>query len=377
MKILNEIGLTFDDVLLLPGFSDFKREQIDLSTNLTKKIKLKIPFVSAPMDRVTESKMAIALARIGGIGIIHRNLTIEEQIEEILKVKKEGLLVGAAIAAHTGFGPRVEALLKTNIDVIVIDSAHGFAKEVLDTTSQIKKKWPKTQLIAGNVATYDGARALINAGADCLRVGMGPGSICSTRIVSGMGVPQITAISETVRAAKGKNIPIIANGGIRYSGDIVKALAAGASSVMMGSLLGASVEAPGKIVNLTTEQVPSRFKSIINAKNKSYQFKEYRGMGSIGAMQHGAKIRSESEFHGKEFKSKSILVPEGVEGLVPVKGTVKEIVEQMEGGIRSGLYYIGAKTIAGLPEKANFIQITQASLQESHPHDILVVPDKK
>jgi len=372
MNNIGKLALTFDDVLLMPGYSDFGRHEIELETKLTKKITLKSPFVSAPMDRVTEHKLAIALARIGGIGIIHRNLTIEDQAEEVRKVKKENLLVGAAVAAGPQFEPRVLALLEAGADVFVVDSAHGFTKSSIETIRALKKKWPDIQVIAGNVATFDGAKALIDAGADGLRVGMGPGSICSTRIVSGMGVPQITALMETVRAAKEKQIPVIADGGIRYSGDVVKAFAVGASSVMMGSFFASSLESPGQISKLNAKQVPSRFKSIIKDNIETYEFKEYRGMGSITAMEQGAKVRSEGEFHGKEYEKNTVIVPEGVEGLVPIKGTVKEMVDLMSAGIRSGLYYAGAKSIAELWKSAELVQITTASLQESHPHDILI-----
>lgn len=365
------LGLTFDDILLLPGYSDFSRADIDLSSQLTKKIKLSIPFISAPMDTVTESKLAIALGKLGGIGIIHRNLTVSNQVEEVLKVKKEKLLVGAAIGANRGFEERVEALIKANVDVIVIDSAHGFSKGVIEATKYIKNKFPKTEVIAGNIATYDGAKALIAAGADALRVGMGPGAICTTRVVSGMGVPQITAILETVKIARKFGIPVIADGGIKYSGDMIKALAAGASTMMMGNFFASTVESPGKTIMVTREQVPHRFQSVFNHKIKNYLFKEYRGMGSIGAMQKGTKIKSEDEFHGKNYKDR-ILVAEGVEGLVPVKGIVKESLDQAIGGIKSGMYYVGAKSIKELWRKARFIQITQASLTENHPHDIFI-----
>jgi len=282
-------------------------------------------------------------------------------------------LVGAAISSQKGFEERTEALIKAKTDVIVIDSAHGFAKFVIDCLTVIKKKYPKTQVIAGNVATYDGARALIKAGADGLRVGMGPGSICSTRVISGMGVPQITAIIETSRAARLSKTPIIADGGIQYSGCIIKALAAGASSVMIGSMFAQTTEAPGKVVYLDKDQVPSRFKSIWNnKKTNKYPFKEYRGMGSIGAMQKGIKIKSEGEFHNKEYQKKEHLIAEGIEGLVPVKGSMSDLVEQLIGGVKSGFYYVGAKTIPELWQKAKFIQITPASLKESHPHDILI-----
>jgi len=352
------LALTFDDVLLLPGFADFTRSEINLDTNLTSKIKLQLPLVSAPMDRVTESRLAIALGKLGGIGIIHRNLTISDQVAEVLKVKKEQLLVGAAIGATLGHGERVKALFKAGVDVIVVDSAHGFSKSVIETTKSIKKSHPKLQVISGNVATFDGAKALIRAGADGLRVGMGPGSICSTRIISGMGVPQITALEETVRAAKPTNTPVIADGGIRYSGDITKALAIGASSVMMGSLFAATDESPGRIITLRRD-------------GKLSKFKEYRGMGSEGAMKTGAKIKSEGEFHNKEY-NKTTLIAEGIEGIVPLQGPLREFTELMMGGLRSGMYYVGAKSLPELSKKAKFIKITQASLQESHPHDVFI-----
>lgn len=369
-KVTFPIGLSFDDVLLFPSFADFSRSDIDLSTQLSKNIRLSLPFVSAPMDTVTESKLAIALASLGGIGIIHRNLPINEQADEVKKVKSKKLLVGAAIGANKGFEDRVTALVKAGVDVIVVDSAHGFSKGVIETTKYIKNRFPKMEVISGNVATYDGARALIAAGADGIRVGMGPGAICTTRIISGMGVPQITAILETVRAAKETNIPILADGGIKYSGDMVKALAAGASAVMMGSFFAAAIESPGKTVKLKKDEVPSRFKNIFNGTHP-YLFKEYRGMGSVAAMRTGAKIKSEGEFHGKSYNDR-VLIAEGVEGLVPVKGTVKELLDQAVGGIKSGMYYVGAKSITELWGKARFMQITQASLTESHPHDVLI-----
>jgi len=367
------LGLTFDDVLLIPGYSGFSRANIDLTTQLTPKIKLGIPLVSAPMDTVTESKLAIALAKLGGIGIIHRNLTIPNQAKEVEKVKSKGLLVGAAIGANVGFEDRIKALIQAKADVVVIDSAHGYAKPVIEALKFIKKKYPKIEIIAGNIATYDGAKALVEAGADALRVGMGPGAICTTRIVSGMGVPQISAIkavSKAVKASKRKNVTVIADGGIKYSGDIVKALACGASTVMMGSIFASCTESPGEIIELKKDQVPLRFESIFNHKIKSYSFKSYRGMGSTGAMEKGAKIKSEDEFHGKSYKDR-ILVAEGVEGLVPIKGTVEDVVNQNIGGVKSGMYYVGARNISEL-WRVDLMRITQASLSESHPHDIFI-----
>lgn len=365
------LGITFDDVLLIPGYSDFSRSDIDLSTQLTKKIRLSSPFVSSPMDTVTESALAIALAEAGGIGIIHRNLTISEQADEVAKVAKYKLLVGAAIGASAGFEERAKALVAAGVSVIVIDSAHGNAKPIVDALKYMKKTYPKIEVIAGSIATKEGAENLIKAGADGLRVGMGPGSICTTRVISGMGVPQITAIMETSAVGKKHGVPVIADGGIKYSGDMVKAFVAGAATVMMGSYFAGALEAPGKVHELKPEQVPSRFKSILSKKQATYQFKEYRGMGSVAAMKEGTRIKSEDEFHGKSYKDR-VLVAEGVESLTPVKGTLKDIVDQTVGGIRSGMYYVGVQTIKELQEKGRFMQITQASLTESHPHDILV-----
>lgn len=363
-------ALTFNDVLLVPGFSDFSRSEIDLSTHLTKKIKLSIPFVSSPMDTVTDSELAIALAKIGGIGIIHRNLTPLRQVEEVAKVKKKKLLAGAAIGVSGNFKERMELLVRAETDVIVLDSAHGFTKFLIEALIFIKNNYPKTQIIVGNIATFEAAKILIEKGADALRVGMGPGAICTTRVISGMGVPQVTALFETTRAAKIKKIPVIADGGIVNSGDMVKALASGAQTFMMGSFFASTLESPGKKMRLSAKEVPHRFKSIFN-HGKQYLFKEYRGMGSEAAMQKGAKIKSEEEFHGKNYKDRT-LVAEGVEGLVPIKGTVQEVVDMAIGGIKSGLYYCGARTINELAKNAKFIKISQASFAESQPHDILV-----
>lgn len=363
-------GLTFDDLLLRPGYSFFKRQDISLETQLTKKITLRLPFTSAPMDTVTESQLAIALATLGGIGFIHRNLSIEDQAREVALVKKEGLLVGAAIGSE-GYTDRIEKLLHAGVDVIIVDSAHGYAKPIITAISEIKNNYKNLEVIGGNIATKEGALALIKAGADGLRVGMGPGAICTTRIVSGMGIPQMTALLEIAPVSKRYKVPMIADGGITYSGDMVKALAAGASSLMMGSFFASCEEAPGKKVLLKKEHVPLRFKDILRIEKEEYMFKSYRGMGSVGAMKQGAKIKSEGEFHGKSYSDRA-LVAEGVEGLVPIKGTVETLLEQALGGIRSGMYYVGAPTIPLLHKGAQFVRISQASLKESHPHDILV-----
>lgn len=394
-KLKFSLALTFDDILLIPGYSDFSRDDIDLSTRLTRKIKLKTPFVSSPMDTVTETRLAVTLAQLGGIGIIHRNLTVDDQANKVKRVKDKDLLVGAAIGVSDGYKVRLEALVKAGVDAIVLDSAHGWTNKFIDALTFIKNKY-KVEVIVGNIATYEAAEDLCKKGADALRVGMGPGAICTTRIVSGMGIPQITAIEQTVKAARKYKVPVIADGGIKYSGDMVKALALGASTLMMGSMFASCAESPGKVVILTKSLVPSRFKSIFGQQSKaltdilhsahkeltvtgtslekveeSYYFKEYRGMGSVGAMEHGAKIKSEDEFHGKSYKDKA-LVAEGVEGLVPIKGTVKDFLDQAIGGIKSGMFYVGARTIPELQNKAKFVQITQASLQESHPHDVFI-----
>lgn len=364
-------AFTFDDILLIPGYSDFSRDDINLTTKITRNISLRLPLVSSPMDTVTEKALAKELAKLGGIGIIHRNLTVSEQAEQVRSISKLKLLVGAAVGASKGFEERVRALVHAKASVIVVDSAHGFAKNIIDAVIYIKKLFPYVDIIAGNIATSEGAKALINAGADGLRVGMGPGAICTTRIISGMGVPQVTALLETVPLGKTAGIPIIADGGIKYSGDIVKTLALGANAVMMGNFFASTTQAPGKTITLSYDNVPHRFRSIFQKNKQKYLFKTYRGMGSIGAMKKGAEIKSEDEYHGKQYKDR-ILVSEGVEGLVPVKGDLKTVVDQAIGGVKSGFYYIGAKTIKELQEKARFFYITHASLTESHPHDVLI-----
>lgn len=467
-------GLTFDDILLLPGKSDVLPNETNVKTKLTNKIELNIPLMSAGMDTVTESSMAIAMAREGGIGIIHKNMTIEEQAMEVDKVKRsehgvisdpfslsknntikdadelmgrykisgvpiikedgtlEGiitnrdirfetdynrkisevmtsdnlitghvgislddalkilrkykieklplvdddnklkglitikdiekqvqypnsardskgrLLAGAAIGVTNDIMQRVEALVKADVDVLVIDTAHGQSQGVLDTIKKVKERFPDIQLIAGNVATYEGTRDLILAGADCVKVGIGPGSICTTRVVTGIGVPQITAVLEAAKAAREFGVPIIADGGIKYSGDITKAIAAGANVVMMGSLFAGTDESPGEEIFV-----------------EGRRFKSYRGMGSLGAMNSGS---SDRYFQSKTKK----YVPEGVEGRVPFKGSVGEIVYQLMGGLRSGMGYTGSRNIKELQENTKYMKITPATLQENHPHNITI-----
>ncbi len=472
-KIVME-GITFDDVLLLPRYSEITPDMVSLKARLTKHITLNIPLLSAAMDTVTESAMAIALAREGGIGIIHKNMTIEAQAKEVDKVKRsengvitdpitlsgdrtlndalkimadyhisgipvtdeenklvgiitnrdikfetdmeqkissvmtkdnlvvgrigttleeakgilarakkeklpivdEGfhlkglitikdidkiqqfpnsakdkygrLLCGAGIGITKDYLLRAKALIDAGVDVLVLDSAHGDSKNVILALKELKKNFPDVDVIAGNVATYEGAKDLMEAGADAVKVGMGPGSICTTRIISGMGVPQITAIMEAKRASEEFGCPIIGDGGIKYSGDITKALAAGADTVMMGAIFGGCEEAPGD-----TEIYHGR------------EYKVYRGMGSLGAMQqaHGSADRYFQSGHRK-------LVPEGVEGRVPFRGSAGDVIFELLGGIRSGMGYLGVSSIKELQEKSEFVKITSASLKESHPHDI-------
>ncbi len=474
-QIIKE-GITFDDVLLIPAYANVVPNSIDVSTHLTKSIKLNIPLMSAGMDTVTEHRMAIAMARQGGIGIIHKNMTIEEQADEVDKVKrsengvitdpfslspehtlrdadelmgkfrisgvpitegrklvgiitnrdlkfetdfskkikesmtsenlitaKEGitldeakdilakarkeklpivdddynlkglitikdiektikyplsakdsqgrLLCGAAIGITANVLERVEALVNAKVDVVVLDSAHGHSENVINCLKMIKDKYPDLQVIAGNVATGEGTRALIEAGADAVKVGMGPGSICTTRVVAGIGVPQITAVMDSYAVAKESGIPIIADGGIKYSGDITKAIAAGANVCMMGSMFAGCEESPGEF-----ELYQGR------------KYKVYRGMGSIAGMENGSKDRY---FQSNAKK----LVPEGVEGRVAYKGLVEDTVFQLLGGLRSGMGYCGVKSIEELKENGRFVKITAASLKESHPHDIQITKE--
>lgn len=470
-------GLTFDDVLLIPGESDVTPNMIQLGTTLAGKVKLKTPIMTSAMDTVTESKMAIAIAREGGIGIIHKNMSIEKQADEVDKVKRsengvivnpfsltenhfvydadelmgkykisgvpivdnEGklvgiitnrdmrfmtdfntriadvmtkdnlvtapvgttlqeaqeilrahkieklplvdqdgylkglitikdieksvqypnsardergrLLCGAAIGVTADILDRAKALIDAQVDVLVLDSAHGHSANIMRCVKMVKEAFPDTPVIAGNIATAEAAEVLIQAGADALKVGIGPGSICTTRVVAGIGVPQITAVYDVACVAEKYGIPVIADGGIKYSGDIVKALAAGANVVMLGSLLAGCEEAPG-----ATEIFQGR------------QFKVYRGMGSLGAMECGSKDRYFQEGAKK-------LVPEGVEGRVPYKGVVADTIFQLCGGIRSGMGYCGCKDIPTLHEKAKFVRITGAGLKESHPHDIYITKE--
>ena len=349
MEAIKE-ALTFDDVLLLPRFSEILPSDTNITVNLTKNIKLNTPFLSSAMDTVTESMMAIAIAKSGGIGIIHRNLNIKKQSKEVRKVKKKNLLVGAAIGTNTEDIVRAKSLVDSGVDLIVIDTAHGHSKKVLNILKNVKKN--KIPICVGNIATAEAAKKLYNSGADIIKVGIGPGSICTTRMVAGIGVPQITAIMEVYKALKGKKVKIISDGGIKFSGDIAKAIAAGADAIMMGSIFAGTFESPGK-----------KFK----IKNKFY--KQYRGMGSIGAMSAGSSNR----YFQKNYKDKSKFVPEGVDGRVEYKGNVSKIIYQLKGGLRSSMGYIGAKNLNEIKKNAKFIKITKAGFYESMVHSVEMI----
>ena len=322
-------ALTFDDVTMSPKYSEILPSEVDTSIKLSPNLSLKIPLLSSAMDTITESKMAIALAKAGGIGVIHRNLDIKKQIEEIKKVKKLNLLVGAAVGAGPMEIKRAAAILKEKIDLIVVDTAHGHSKKVADTIKMIKKiKTKKTTLCAGNIATAEAAKFLIKLGVDIIKVGIGPGSICTTRLVAGIGVPQLSAIMNVKKA---------------------KALSAGADAVMIGSLFAGSDETPGKLIK----------------KNGKF-FKSFRGMGSVGAMNKGSADR----YFQKKQKDRSKYVPEGVEGFAKYKGAVKNIIYKLIGGLKSSMGYLGAKKIPNLKIKPNFVKITKAGFYESMVHNV-------
>ena len=346
-------ALTFDDVTLTPKYSEVLPSDVDTSIILTKFLKLKIPILSSAMDTVTESKMAIAIAKSGGLGIIHRNLDVKKQILEIKKVKKQKLLVGAAVGASIAEFDRAKAILKEGVDLIVVDTAHGHTKKVGEIVKYIKKiKAKNTALCAGNIATPEAAKFLIKLGVDIIKVGIGPGSICTTRLVAGIGVPQLSAILSVRNGIKNKNIKIISDGGIKYSGDLAKAFAAGADAVMIGSLFAGTDETPGKLI-----------------KKNGKLFKSFRGMGSVGAMNKGSADRY---FQNKQ-KDTSKYVPEGVEGFVKYKGDVGSIIYKLIGGLKSSMGYLGSKTIIKLRNKPQFVKITKAGFYESMVHNVDVV----
>ncbi|MCL4127111.1 UNVERIFIED_CONTAM: hypothetical protein GTU68_067042 [Idotea baltica] len=398
LRIAQE-ALTFDDVLLVPGYSEVTAKDVSLQTRLSRNIYLNIPLVSAAMDTVTEARLAIALAQEGGIGIIHKSMTIEKQALEVRAVKKyesgvvkdpitinvndsfelRGLItvkdidkaekypnackddqgrlrVGASVGTSPDTDDRVAALVKEGVDVLVVDTAHGHSLNVIDRVRKIKSKYPDVDVIGGNIASAEAALALAEAGADGVKVGIGPGSICTTRIVTGIGVPQISAIANVVEALADKNIPVIADGGIRFSGDISKALAAGAHSVMMGSMFAGTEEAPGEI--------------------ELYQgrtYKSYRGMGSMGAMSQ--TMGSSDRYFQDAGQGVEKLVPEGIEGRVPYKGPVSAIIHQMMGGVCSAMGYTGSTDIETLRTKPTFVRVTTAGMGESHVHDVSITKE--
>ncbi|MDC3036716.1 IMP dehydrogenase, partial [Candidatus Pelagibacter sp.] len=328
-------ALTFDDVTLVPKYSEILPSDVDTSIKLTKHLKLRIPLLSSAMDTVTESKMAIAIAKAGGLGVIHRNLDIKKQVLEIRKVKKRKLLIGAAVGAGPNEIKRAKEILKEGVDMIVVDTAHGHTKKVSEIIKLIKKnKSKKTALCAGNIATAEAAKFLINLGVDIIKIGIGPGSICTTRLVAGIGVPQLSAILNVRNGFKNKNIKIISDGGIKYSGDLAKAFAAGADAVMIGSLFAGTDETPGKLI-----------------RRNGKLFKSFRGMGSVGAMNKGSADRY---FQSKQ-KDISKYVPEGVEGYAKYKGKVSNVIYKLIGGLRSSMGYLGSKQIKYLRLKPKFV----------------------
>lgn len=360
-------GLTFDDVLLLPGYSEFLPYEAELATRLSRNIRLNVPIVSSAMDTVTEHEMAIALARLGGIGIVHRNLEPDAQALQVRLVKDAAaspevwpgatldsqgrLLVGAAVGVSSAV-ERARYLIEAGVDVLVIDTAHGHTRSVLQTLQDLKAEFSGIDVVVGNIATAEAAEFLIQGGADGLKSGIGPGSICTTRVVAGVGVPQISAIRAVASVAREHGVPVIADGGIQYSGDLTKAIAAGADTVMLGSLLARTRESPGQEILYGGRP-----------------YKVYRGMGSLGALQNETNDR-----YGKHGNGGPI-VPEGVEGMVPLGGSAGDLLYQLLGGLRKGMGYCGLRTIEELKTRARFIRISNAAVRESHAHDVLVTKD--
>ena len=347
-------GLTFDDVLLIPARSDILPTQVSTATRLTSELRLAIPIVSAAMDTVTDSRTAIALGKLGGLGVIHRNLSVADQVREVQFVKGAGVPVGAAVGVSGDADERTAALVAAGADLIVVDIAHGHSAGVIRMVEKVKARH-RVQVLAGNVVTAEGTEELIAAGADGVKVGVGPGAICTTRVVAGAGMPQITAIFDCAEAADRHGIPVCADGGIQQSGDIAKAIGAGASTVMLGGLLAGVDEAPGE----TTDGPEGRLKA-------------YRGMGSLGAMQ---ARRSRDRYGQGEIGDFSKLVPEGVEAHVNAQGPLGPLVHQLVGGLRAGMKYVGAASIDELRTKARFVRISGAGLRESHPHDVRITTE--
>ena len=345
-------ALTFDDILLMPRFSSVLPSETNLNVDLGLNLKLRVPFLSSAMDTVTESNMAMAIALKGGLGIVHRNLSISRQSNEIKKVKNKKLIVGGAVGTGDNDLDRAKSLINEGVDLIVVDTAHGHSKKVLSILKLIKKIKSKVPICVGNIATAEAAKKLYNEGANILKVGIGPGSICTTRMIAGIGIPQITAIMDVKKSLKNKKIKIISDGGIKFSGDIVKALAAGADAIMMGSIFAGTDESPGK-----------KFRY----KNKYY--KSYRGMGSIGAMSAGSSNR----YFQKNYKDRSKFVPEGVEARVEYKVSVEKIIYQLQGVLRSSMGYIGSKNLSEIKKKSKFVKITKAGFYESMVHSVEMI----
>ena len=342
-------SLTFDDVTLVPQYSSVLPIDTIINCKLSKNLNLNVPLLSSAMDTVTESKMAIAISKCGGIGVIHRNLSIEKQVSEVQKVKKSGCLVGAAIGVNARDLERAEELSRIKTDLIVIDTAHGHTKKVLTMIKKIKKKLKNSTLCVGNIATGKAAKFLADNGVDIVKVGIGPGSICTTRLVAGIGVPQLSAIMDVKKALKKYKTKIISDGGIKFSGDLAKAIAAGADAIMIGSLFSGTMESPGKII-----------------KYKGKLYKNFRGMGSVGAMSAGSADR----YYQKKTKDITKYVPEGVEGMVKFKGSIKEIIYNLVGGLKSSMGYMGAKTIRDLQKRGQFLKISKAGFYESMVHNV-------
>ena len=342
-------SLTFDDVSLVPQYSSVLPADTNTNCKLSKSLSLKIPLISSAMDTVTESKMGIAIAKSGGIGVIHRNLSIDKQIIEVQKVKRKNYIVGAAIGVGPNDLERAEELSRINTDLIVIDTAHGHTKKVLTMINKIKKKLKNSTLCVGNIATGKAAKFLADNGVDIVKVGIGPGSICTTRLVAGIGVPPLTAVIDVKKALKNYKTKIISDGGIKLSGVLAKAIAAGSDAIMIGSLFSGTEESPGKVISY---------------KGKLY--KNFRGMGSVGAMNAGSADR----YFQKKNKDVAKYVPEGVEGMVKFKGPVKKIIYNLIGGLKSSMGYMGAKSITDLQKKGQFIKISKAGFYESMVHNV-------
>jgi len=350
------MGLTFDDVSLVPQYSEVLPSQVDTCHRLTKNITLRVPLLSSAMDTVTESATAIAMAQMGGLGVIHKNLDIARQAAEVAKVKAldPKLLCGAAVGPGSDLAARAEALVSAGADLIVVDTAHGHTAGVIDAVKTLRKMFPELSIMAGNIVTPMAVEALAEAGVDAVKVGIGPGSICTTRIVAGVGQPQLSAILQCAKAARNCGVSLVADGGIQYSGDLVKALAAGADAVMVGSLFAGTDEAPGERILF-----------------QGRTFKAYRGMGSHGAMVDGSRDR----YAQADVTDSNKLVPEGIEGRISYRGPLASVVDQLVGGLRSGMGYLGARNISEMWARASFVRISAAGLRESHVHDVIITKE--